>query len=279
MLWTDILQLGLIVGSLGLVLPASLLVAEGPGVVAALPADHLDPLTLPAGVFVAYLLIGVFAFFGSQDLFQRVYAARNGEVARRGVLLFAGLVVVMATAAVALGLVARGLRPAIAADEALIGLTELVVPPGLVGVVLLGFLALANSDAGSQLLTATSNVTQDLLPALDVDPANRPSVPIERLSAVGIGGLALLIAVVVPDLTTLFGALGSWFAILGIVVIATLYWRRMGDAAAFAGLTVGFLAPLAFVALTGNVRAATMVGIGSTTVAVGVISVVAAGSG
>lgn len=272
--WTDILQMGLIVGAIGVLLPAFVLLETDPGGLASLPAGHFDPLTLPTGVLVAYLFIGVFAFFGSQDLFQRVYAARQGSDARRGILLFAGLLVVMAAVAVLLGIAARGLRPDIASDNALVALTETVVPPDLVGLVGLGLLALANSDVDSQLLTVTSSVTHDLLPHIGVAPADRTSALIDRISALVIGIVAVSIAVAVPDLTALFSAIGSWFAILGLVVVATLFWERMTDRAAFAGLAVGVVTPVGFVALTGNLQAATMVGLVPTAVTVGVIPLI-----
>lgn len=274
-MWTDILQMGFIAGVIGLALPGFVLIKGGSRILASLPAGHLDPLSLPVGLLVAYLFIGIFAFFGSQDLFQRVYAARRNGDARRGMLLFTGSLAVMATVAVGLGIGARALRPDIGENQALVALTEAAVPPGFVGIVLLGFLALANSDADSQLLTVTSNVTQDLLPYLGVIDGNQTSVLLDRVAALGIGTVAVLVAIAVPDLTTLFSTLGSWFAILGVVVIATLFWSRMTDTAAFVGLTVGFLAPIAFVVLTGNIQAATMVGVIPAVTAVGVISFVA----
>lgn len=274
-MWTDIVQMGLIVGSIGVVLPGFLLSNGEPSTFASIPAGHLNPRTLPGGLLPAYLVIGVFAFFGSQDLFQRVYAARRGDDARRGVLLSAGLLTVMAATAILLGVATRGLRPEIPADQALVGLTETVVPARFAGIVLVGLLALANSDADSQLLTVTSTVSCDFLPYLGIDPEDRKVVWTERISALGVGGLGIAVAVTVPDLTALFQLLGSWFAIIGMVVVATLFWSRMTDTAAFMGLVVGFLSPIAFVLLTGNIPAATMVGLSSAVATVGILSFVA----
>ena len=146
-----------------------MILAEGPALVNSLPASHLDPSSLLVQLLVVYLLVGVFAFFGSQDLFQRIYAARGGEEARRGLLLFIGALVVMGITAVGLGIAARAVVPDTNAGTALVVLTDSVLPVGLVGIVLLGLLALANSDADSQLLTSTSNVTHDFVSALGVE--------------------------------------------------------------------------------------------------------------
>jgi Na+/proline symporter len=271
--WTDILQTGVVLGSVVVSLPVFVFLAEGPALVDSLPASHLDPSSLPARLLVAYLLVGVFAFFGSQDLFQRIYAAKGGNEARHGLLLFTGALVVMGVTAVGLGIISRAVVPESSADTALVALTEAVAPVGLVGFVLLGFLALANSDADSQLLTSTSNVTHDFASMLGVELPPRRQVWLDRIVVVGIGTIALLVAVTAPSLTTLFNAVGSWFAILGFVVVATLYWQRTTDTAAFTGLTVGFVAPVGFILTTGNVQAATVVGFIPAVVTVGTFSV------
>lgn len=270
--WTDILQMGFIILALVVILPALVLLAEGTPIVDALPSGHLDPLALPPGILVAYLLIGVFAFFGSQDLFQRVYAARQPQDARRAMLSFAGMLAVMSATAVTLGIVARALLPDVAADQSIVALIDTVVPTGLVGLVLIGVLALANSDADSQLLTVTSNVTHDFAAYLDVEIAQDRRVWIDRIAVLGIGTVALLVAVTAPGLVELFSALASWFAILGLVVVATLFWDRTTDTAAFAGLLIGFLAPIAFVTVTGNWQAATVIGLVPAAITTGSLS-------
>lgn len=258
---TDVAQLVLILLAFVLILPALVLHGEPMMDLGSLPPSHVDPFALPLPVLGAYLLVGVFAFFGSQDLFQRVFAARDASTARRGLLAFSGALAVIGSVAIGLGIVARALLPSVPPDRALLLLAETVTPAGLVGIVLLGFLALANSDADSQLLTVASNVTEDLLPRLGVEPDRSRQVSVDRLAVGGIGAGAALSALGVPDLTALFGALGSWFAILGFVVVATLFWDRTTDAGAFSGLAVGFVAPPAFVLATGNVQAATVVGL------------------
>jgi Na+/proline symporter len=269
---TDIVQTGVIVGSLVVILPAFVFLEGGATVFGSVPASHLDPLSLPVPVLVVYLLIGVFAYFGSQDLFQRIYATSGEHVARRGVVSFTVVVLVTSAVAVGLGISARALFPGIRADRALVVLTRELVPAGFSGVAVLGFLALANAGADAELLTITSNVTEDFLPHINAR-FDREVVPIERL-VVGIVGLAaVVVAVVAPTLTALLTGLGSWFAILGFVVVATLYWDPMTDVAAFTGLVVGFLAPVGFIIVTGNVQAATLVGLVPTVLVVVVVSV------
>lgn len=269
---TDILQMFVILGT-AVLLPSLVVLQEGTSLIESVPPSHLNPLALPVQLLIIYLLIGVFAFFGSQDLYQRVYAARDGQTARRGVHYFAVLLFIVGVLAVGLGIMSRALVPNIPADRALVILADEVIPTQYAGLIILGFIALANSDADSQLLTITSNLSEDLLPLLDSGFAERDSVWIDRIIVVSIGLIAVLVTLVSPSLTALFGSLGSWFAILGFVVIATIYWDRMTDLAAFLGLGIGFLAPIVFIMLTGNFQAATLVGLVPTAFIVVMVSV------
>ena len=88
-----------------------------------------------------------------------------------------------------------------------------------------------------------------------------------------LGSGATAVALSLPDVTALFGALGSWFAILGIVVLASLYWDRTTDLATFVSLLIGVLAPPVSELAMGNFQAATVVGLVSAAVVVGTVSV------
>jgi SSS family solute:Na+ symporter len=270
--WTDILQMAFIIVALVLVLPALVFLTEGTAVFDALPAGHFNILGLPPMILVVYLLIGVFSFFGSQDLYQRIYSARQPRDAGRAMLLFAVVLAVMSAVAVTLGIFARALVPGAAADQAVVALIDTIVPSGLAGFILIGVLALANSDADSQLLTVTSNVTQDIPEYFDVEIGQEKQVWIDRAVVLGIGSVALLVALMAPGLAELLGALASWFAILGLAVVATLFWDRLTDTAAFAGILIGFLAPIVFVAVTGNWQAAPLIGLLPAAITIGGMS-------
>lgn len=270
---TDVLQMVVIVASVLVVLPVVVLVEAGPDVVDGVPASHLDPLAIPVPIVLVYLLVGVFTFFGSQDIFQRIYAARSGRDARRGLLLFTVSLAIVGPVAVGLGIAGRAILPSVGADAVLFSLSGDVVPPELVVVVLLGYLALANSDADSQLLTVASTLTHDFLPYLDVDSGNNGQVWADRFAVLGVGAVAVSVAAGLPDLVALLGGLGTLFAILGVAVIATLYWDGATDRAVFAGLAIGTTVPAVFVAATGTVRVAPVLGVASVAVTIPFVSV------
>ncbi|MFB6360082.1 MAG: hypothetical protein ABEH59_02045 [Halobacteriales archaeon] len=143
----------------------------------------------------------------------------------------------------------------------------------------MSFLAAPNSDADPQLPTVSSYITEDLLPRIGSDAAHRPSGVFGRNTTIGVGTVALATALLLPDLTALFSALGSWFAMHGFVLMASLFWRRMTDQAAFAGLTIGLLAPIAVVAVTGARELPVLIRLMATAVTVGVTGVLTNGSG
>lgn len=257
---TDLIQMGCIVVGLVLVLPLLVLSTIGtPG--SPTFSAHAGSLMPPLNLLVVYLLVGVFAFFGSQDLHQRVFAAESPREARRGMLLFAGSLAIAGSVAVALGIAATSLAPGTEGDRALVALTESVARNGALGLVLLGFLGLANSDADSQMLTVASNVTEDLLPGFGGDSGDVGGVEAARVAVAGVGVAAIVVTVSAPNLVAVLGALGSWFAVLGLVVAATLFWDRTTEQAAFAGLAVGYILPIAFVSVTGEFGAAPVVGV------------------
>lgn len=125
-------------------------------------------------------------------------------------------------------------------------------------------------------LVSTSGVdcvddeTDDLVPADHQLGRHRRDV-LDRLAVAVIGAAATIVAIIAPSLTALFGALGAWFAMLGLVV-ASLFWDRTTDAAARWGLTIGWLTPAGFVLQTGNHQPAPVVGLVATGAVVGAVS-------
>lgn len=142
--------------------------------------------------------------------------------------------------AVALGIAYREILPTAEAK----GLSwlpgDLVLVGGLVRV-LLGFLALANSDTDSQLLTVASTMTQDILPDLGIEEGD--PAWIDRLAVVIGGAVGVVIAATRPDVVSLLGGFGALFAILGVAVVATRYWDASTHLEAFAGMAVGISSP------------------------------------
>jgi SSS family solute:Na+ symporter len=155
--WSDILQMFLILaGMIFLLLPLSLMNHWND--ISSLPASHISEFSIPLPTFMVYLLITLFVYYGSQDLFQRIYAPKDSKKAQIGLRIFGVLMILLATVSVILGVVAKAVVPQAQSGEALAALTQEVVPVGLTGLVLAAFISMANSSGDSQLLSLISNI-------------------------------------------------------------------------------------------------------------------------
>ena len=110
------------------------------------------------------------------------------------------------------------------------------------GVVLAGILACTMSTADSQLLTAASSVSQNLLQDfLKIKMSPKQSMLAARLTVVGISLVAVVLAWN-PD-SSVFGivsfAWAGFGAVFGPVVLAALFWKRSNRNGALAGMIAG----------------------------------------
>lgn len=256
--WTDIFQMGWIVSAFIVLLVFLFRKAGSLAVFTELPAKYLDPfgmgLTLIVGLFIATII----ALFGSQDVFQRVYASRDARTAKHSLITAAVLLIGVAVLIVITGMVVRYLFPNIdpASVVAVIG-TELL-PAGLVGFVLVGFLALANSTADSELLTSASTLIRDFgffkNTRLKVVWRN-------RFTLLMIGFASLAMALFRPNVIDIIISMYSWFGILGMNVIAALFWKKVKERAVFYSLLIGFGTSTVYSIATGDFGTAMLVGL------------------
>ena len=110
------------------------------------------------------------------------------------------------------------------------------------GVVLAGILACTMSTADSQLLTAASSVSQNLLQDfLKIKMSPKQSMLAARLTVVGISLIAVVLAWN-PDSSVFYIVSFAWAgfgAAFGPVVLFSLFWRRTNFQGALAGMLTG----------------------------------------
>lgn len=117
-----------------------------------------------------------------------------------------------------------------------------IVPALLAGLVLAGILASTMSTADSQLLAASSSVSEDLLKGTFHLPiSQKQSMLVSRLTVILIAVIGVIIAQD-PD-SSVFGivsfAWAGFGAAFGPVVILSLYWKRLTLPGAIAGMASG----------------------------------------
>ncbi len=232
---TDSWQLVLFLAALLICVPL-LMYAPPTGTAAALhdslPTGHLSfPVSAAFGwyeLLVYYPLIVGLPFLVGPDLYSRVFCARDARVARRSVFISAAAIVPIAFLLVFAGILIRAWLPEIAPDAALPEALNEILPAGLRGLIVAGFLAAIMSSADTTLVTASTilslNVVSPFAPA-----SESRRLTYTRVSLVAVGCVAWLIAGfrqgIIPALL-----LGYTIYVGGVVVptVASFFRERLG---------------------------------------------------
>lgn len=127
----------------------------------------------------------------------------------------------------------------------------------------------------SQLLTVASTLTHDLLPYFDTELTDAERVRADRIAVISVRVFTNAVAALFPDIAALLSGLGTFFAIIGVAVIATVFWDATTDRAVFSGLGVGLIAAGGVVLVTGTARVAPVVDLDVTGVTVLLLSILA----
>jgi SSS family solute:Na+ symporter len=218
---------------------------DGIAATAGLHAGYWDPLYSAGAMsgFTMLLLLGP-NFVVSPGLVQKTYGASGERAVRLGIGLNAVLLMVFAFIPMLLGMAARAAHPDIVGRD-------LVLPTLLLHdlPVWLGALALAAvfsaevSTCDAILFMLATSLSKDLYKRF-VDPGATPDrvLLVARLAAVagGLAGMTLAL-----QLATVLDALSIFYSVIGatlfVPVVAGLYTRRVGPAAAIVSIVCGLL--------------------------------------
>ncbi|MEZ6003344.1 MAG: sodium:solute symporter family protein [Planctomycetota bacterium] len=231
---------------------------------AALPAEMLSLGNLKAVTAVNWAFTIIPIWFVGMTLYQRIYACRDEQTARRAWLL-AGVLEwpLMAFLGVLLGMFARvawlqgafaeaGHAPGSTLDPEL-GLPMLLatlLPVGAMGIMLAAYFSAILSTADSCLMAASGNVHTDLLPpAADQKATHRRS---QRVTLV-LGAAAILLAAQMESVLDLM--LKSYaFMVSGLLIptLAMLFVKRPSSRAALAAMIAGGTVTLALMTWGGR---------------------------
>jgi len=221
---TDSWQLVLFVGGL-LVSLGFLLWSQGGGVSLweNVPTDHLRfPVSARFGwyeVVVFYPLVVGLPYLVGPDIYTRVLCAKNNEVAKRSALLAAAGVIPLSFLLALLGLLALSRFPGIIPEAALPKTLSVLVPVGLKGVIVAGFLGAMMSSADTCLISASTIFCLNVVgPIWQVSKDQH--LKCTRAVLVAVGGAAWLIAS--QEQGIISSLLLGYTVFVGGVVIPTL---------------------------------------------------------
>jgi sodium/proline symporter len=267
--WTDLIQGLLMFLALVIVATLGVYLAGGiDGVLAGMKGVNpalLDPLTDAAGepmslIAIASLLGWGLGYFGQPHVLARFMAASSAERIPDSRKIAMGWVTIALVAGLIVGMAGVGLL-----DEPLAGpdtekvfmvMATVLLHPVVAGICLSGILAAVMSTADSQLLVASSAVSEDLYKGFFRREA-RPAelLWVGRLAVIVIALLAFALAAnpgsKVLDLVAY--AWAGFGAAFGPVIVLSLYWQGMSRGGAIAGILAGGLTVIVWKQLSGGI--------------------------
>jgi SSS family solute:Na+ symporter len=177
------------------------------GLNASLPPGYFSFPTSPEfdwKTLLSLLILVGATYVVGPDMYSRLFCAKGEKTAQRSAFLSAFLFIPLTFAIIFIGMAARVLYPEIPAEGAFPQVITSVLSPGLSGLILAALIAALMSSADTCLLTQSVILTEDIVkrvhPALD----ERKTILVTRLSLVGLGlvalGLALALKGVISSL-------------------------------------------------------------------------------
>ncbi|MFT4297875.1 MAG: sodium:solute symporter family protein [Candidatus Woesearchaeota archaeon] len=259
--WTDIVQMFIILTGTMILLTISIRNAGGFSSLVQLPDLHKSITGMGWPLIVGMFISTILAYFASQDIFQRVFAAKSNKIAKKSIIIMGFLILLIGAIVILLGMFGKLLFPEMAAGEIIPALTTAFIPIGLAGIVLASYLAMANSTSDSELLTVTSNIIRDFMQNKNKKIPPIKQVAISRIVLIGVAAIALVFALTIQNITDIVLSMYTWLGILGMNVIAALFWKKANSNAIFWSLVSGFGTAIAYTTVTGDFETAMIIGL------------------
>ncbi len=201
------------------------------GLKTSLPPGYFSFPTSPEfdwKMLLSFLILVGATYVVGPDMYSRLFSAKGEKTAQQSAILSAILFIPLAFAIIFIGMAAKVLYPEIAAEGAFPQVITSVLSPGLSGLILAALVAALMSSADTCLLTQGVILTEDIIkrvhPALD----ERKTVLLTRLSLVGLGLVALGLALALKGvISSLLFAYTIFTCGLVVPVIAGFYKEKL----------------------------------------------------
>ena len=246
--YTDSLQAVLFLVVLGLVIPAVLLlhydVPEALAQTTSIDGFYKLFGSVPAGTMITWWLLAPAGFIDNMAL-QRVFAAKDEKSAKGNITAAFLLMIIFGLILMFIGIMARFILPA-GSDpaSAMLNLSQLVLPKGMLGLLVAAFAGVAVSTASSTLLVCSSTLEQGVYSVLRNTGKEKPasSLLVNRLFVVLVGLIALVLALKVPSVTQIlmYGYSVYVPGLLLPVIAGSFHWK-LSDRAMLLTIVSGVL--------------------------------------
>ncbi len=162
---TDFIQFFLMtVGVFFVLVPVGLISVGGwQSMTDSLPDSYTSLNSIGYDAIFSYFLLFFLGLIIGQDIWQRVFTARDARVATRGTVIAGAYCMAYAVAGAVIGMVAAVKFPSLADPQLAFGTVAVeLLPPGISGLVLAGSLSALMSTADSPLLGSSTLVANDI---------------------------------------------------------------------------------------------------------------------
>jgi SSS family solute:Na+ symporter len=233
---TDYIQFILMtVGIFFIMLPVGITAAGGwQGISGKLPASYLRLDTIGYETIFSYFLLFFLGLIISQDVWQRVFTARDATVARRGTVIAGLYCILYAVAMVVIGMIAAVTFHALDDPQMAFATAAVeLLPSGLSGLVLAGSLSALMSTASGPLLASSTLISNDIYRRFFAkDVTDNVFLARTRLITGIVGMVVVCCALWIQDVIK---ALDAAYTLLSgsifVPVFAGLTWKRANAAA------------------------------------------------
>jgi len=254
--FTDVVQGLMMVIALIVVPVAALIAVGGFGEVAesveALAPDHLSLIggtALTGGTILAIVsaLAWGLGYFGQPHIIVRFMALRSPREAKSARRIGMTWMIVSLVGAVFSGIIGIAYMAHQGIDltnseTVVLVMSQTLLHPFVAGLVLAAVLAAIMSTVSSQLIVCSSALVEDLYKVMKKTPPDgKRMVLLGRLAVLGVAIIAAILAII-PDDTILGLVSFAWAgfgAAFGPLVLLSLFWRKLTNWGALAGMFVG----------------------------------------
>ncbi|MBF8222220.1 MULTISPECIES: sodium/proline symporter PutP [Halomonadaceae] len=265
--WTDLIQ-GLMMAAALAIVPiiafADLGGTSGAGAALAEQSEYMLAWFRDASTGETLSVIGIVSslawglgYFGQPHILARFAAIRSEDDIPTARTIAVSWTAIALISSIAVGLLGVGFvsRELGDGETVFMVMVNLIFHPVIAGILLAAILAAIMSTADSQLLVSSSALTDDFYKALfRKDASQNELVWVGRFAVVGIAVLAYLLALN-PEATVLDLVAYAWAgfgAAFGPALIMSLFWRRMNQWGALAGIIVGGVTVVVWAELSGG---------------------------
>ncbi len=258
-LYTEMLQTIVLIGGAVLVTVVGMVKLGGwSAMQAAVDVSYFDmwqPMTHPSfpwtGILFGAPILGIWYWCTDQFIVQRVLSANGIDDARRGTI-FGGFLKILPVfifvipGVVAAALVKTGQLELVRADHALPEMIRVLLPVGVRGLVMAGFLAALMSSLAAVFNSCSTLITWDVYRKMRPNASERQLVWVGKVSTVALVGLGLLWIPFMKFISSqLYVYLQSVQAYISPPIAAVfllgVFWKRVNGHGAIASLATGFV--------------------------------------